>query len=127
MQDRVLSMVMWRQIESHSSKHQLDRALPRFGGGLISLLITHLYLVRQQEIDHRKQEEDIQLSFGKLVNAYVKVLGKEPGIPLYAREAAAELQAKLKTYNRNFDANERMLRAGTQAKKLIEEHPEDFS
>jgi hypothetical protein len=100
-------------------------------GALIALVVSWFfadkYFNKQREIDHKKEEQEVKLSYGKLVNAFFKFQGKRPKTaPLYLHEAMTELKLRLEMYNRSFNASKLQTEAGELAAKMIKEKPEDF-
>ncbi len=98
-------------------------------GALLSLLGSWLvargYFNRQREIDKAKEEEDVHLAYNRLMYAFFAAAGKRPkGTSI--RNAMSEFEAKLKVYNRHFDASRIQKSAIEQAVQIIKDHPDDF-
>jgi len=98
-------------------------------GGVLSLatswLVAERYFERQRRIDKTKEEVDVHLSYGLLMNAFFAALGKRPKSSA-TRIAMSEFEAKLKVYNRTFDANQIQRDAAEQAAQMIKDRPHDF-
>jgi hypothetical protein len=98
-------------------------------GALLSLLgswlIARSYFKRQRDIDTAKEELDVHLAYERLIHSFYAVVGKRPKNSA-TRIAMSEFGAKLKVYNRAFNAIEIQEKAIEQAAKMIQEHPEDF-
>jgi predicted secreted Zn-dependent protease len=100
-------------------------------GALIALAVSWFfadrYFTKQRAIDRNKEEQEVKLSYNKLVNAFFKHYGKRPKTaPVYLRDAMTELEMRLKVYRPEFNAAELQKKAGEQAAKVIKENPGEF-
>jgi hypothetical protein len=101
--------------------------LEQLPGLAVSLIIAERYFRRQRRIDRNKEESDVKLHYGKVVDAFIIHLGKRPkNMSFELHEAMAELRIRLTIYRPEFDANKLLLEAAEEAKKRIAAHPEDF-
>jgi hypothetical protein len=98
-------------------------------GGVLSLLaswfVAGKYFNKQRRIDKAREEVDVHLSYGLLMNSFFAALGKRPKGSA-TRIAMSEFEAKLKVYDRVFDASQIQREAVEQADKMIHDHPDDF-
>jgi hypothetical protein len=113
------------------SKSILNFLLEQLPGMVVSLAtsfyVAQMYFKRQRRIDELKEKKEVELAHKRLINAYVKSLGKRPkGASFAVHEAMSELRAKLEIYRPDFDANKWLKDASQDALKFIVEHAGDL-
>jgi hypothetical protein len=92
----------------------------------VSWYFAERYFGRQRAIDENKEEKEVQLSYEKLVNAYIKMFGKRPKNGFDIREAMTEFELRLKVYRPAFNAKKMMENAAELAQRTINENPDGF-
>jgi len=93
---------------------------------LTSWFVAERYFNKQREIEKAREDKEVQLAFKRLVNAYFPMLRKRPKLRPEVRDAMNELEAKVKIYRPEWDAEQMQKDAIEEAMQLIAERPQDF-
>jgi hypothetical protein len=92
---------------------------------LTSWWVADSYFKKQRAIDKAKEEEDVHLAYGRLMYSFFAAAGKRPK-STSIRQAMSEFEAKLKIYNRDFDAAAIQKSGIEHALQMIKDQPDDF-